>query len=120
MQQTPRWSQIVALTTHPHADIFVMGNMYLATSRASTRGKVMSIQTLPSTTNFKLQYDVTNGQAQTMAQAIANVCENEFTVLTGWFAITTGLGYSLKQRYQLLGVNGIIPITMKRLSHDPE
>ncbi len=54
----------------------------------------MTIRTLPSTTNFNLQYDDSNSQAQGMTQAIANVCENEFTVLTGWFAITTGFGSS--------------------------
>jgi hypothetical protein len=52
----------------------------------------MAIQSLPSTTNFNLKYDDSNSQAQTMAQAIANVCETEFAALTGWFDITTGFG----------------------------
>ena len=54
----------------------------------------MTIQTLQTSTNFVVKYDDSNAEAQGMAQAIANVCENEFTVLTGWFAISTGFGPS--------------------------
>jgi len=54
----------------------------------------VTIQTLPSTTNFNLKYDDSNAQADTMANAIAGVCETEFTALTSWFGITTGFGTS--------------------------
>lgn len=52
----------------------------------------MTIQSLPSTTNFNLAFDDSNAQAKGMAQAIAGVCETEFAALAGWFAITTGFG----------------------------
>ena len=54
----------------------------------------MAIQTLQTTTNFVIKYDDSNSQAQGMATAIAAVAENEFTVLTGWFNITSGFGAS--------------------------
>lgn len=54
----------------------------------------MTLQSLPSTTNFNLAYDDSNAPAKGMAQAIAGVCESEFTALTGWFAITSGFGAS--------------------------
>ena len=54
----------------------------------------MAVHTLQTTTNFVVQYDDSNGQAKGMANAIASVCENEFTALTGWFVITSGFGTS--------------------------
>lgn len=54
----------------------------------------MTIQSLPSTTNFNLAYDDSNAQAKGMAQAIAGICESEFGALTGWFAISSGFGNS--------------------------
>ena len=52
----------------------------------------MTIHAVQTTTNFVVQYDDGNAQAQGMATAIAGVCESEFTALTGWFNITTGFG----------------------------
>jgi hypothetical protein len=54
----------------------------------------MAIQQTQTSTNFVVQYDDSNTEAKGMAAAIAAVCENEFTVLTGWFNITTGFGPS--------------------------
>jgi hypothetical protein len=71
------------------------------------RGINMTIQTLQTTTNFVIKYDDSNSEAQGMAQAVANVCENEFTVLTGWFNITLGAGF---------GVNDRITMTVQALS----
>lgn len=67
----------------------------------------MPIQTLQTTTNFVVKYDDSNSEAQGMAQAIANVCENEFTVLTGWFNIALGAGF---------GVNDRITVTVQSIS----
>src|SRR5450631_811803 len=53
----------------------------------------MSIQTLQTTKNFVVKYDNSNSEAQGMAQAIANVCESEFTALTSWFGIAPGSGF---------------------------
>ena len=52
----------------------------------------MTIHTQQTTTHFVVKYDDSNSQAQGMAAAIAAICENEFTVLTGWFNITSGFG----------------------------
>jgi len=52
----------------------------------------MSIQTLQSTTNFNLKYEDSLTNAITRATALAAVCENEFTVLTGWFNISGAFG----------------------------
>ena len=52
----------------------------------------MAVHTVQTTTNFVVKYDDSNTQAQGMANAIASVCESEFTVLTGWFGITSGFG----------------------------
>ena len=61
----------------------------------------MTIHTLQTTTNFVIQYDDSNAEAQGMAQAIADICENEFTVLTGWFGIKPGTGFGTSDRITL-------------------
>lgn len=65
----------------------------------------MTIVTLQTTTNFVIKYDDTQTAAQGMAQSIANICESEFTALTGWFGITTGFG-----------VNDRITVTVQPIS----
>jgi hypothetical protein len=54
----------------------------------------MAIQDLPASTNFQVHYEDTIPNALTRAQAIAAVCEHEFTVLTGWFGIANAFGTS--------------------------
>jgi hypothetical protein len=46
----------------------------------------------PPTPNFIIQYDRTQAFGHDMAEFIKNACENEFTVLSGWFGVTTGFG----------------------------
>ena len=54
----------------------------------------MTVQDLTPSTNFQVHYEDSIANAKTRAQVIAATCENEFTVLTKWFNITTGFGPS--------------------------
>jgi hypothetical protein len=54
----------------------------------------MAIQNLPASTNFQVSYEDSILNADIRAQAVAAVCEHEFTVLTGWFGITGAFGTS--------------------------
>jgi hypothetical protein len=50
----------------------------------------MTIQSLPASTNFQLSYEDSIPNADKRAQAVEGVCENEFSVLKGWFGIPPG------------------------------
>src|SRR5438874_84616 len=54
----------------------------------------MAPQNLPASTNFQVSYEDSILNTDIRAQAVAAVCEHEFTVLTGWFGITGAFGTS--------------------------
>jgi hypothetical protein len=61
----------------------------------------MAIQNLPASTNFQITYEDSIANADIRAQAVAAVCEHEFTVLTGWFGITGAFGTADRINVQL-------------------
>jgi hypothetical protein len=52
----------------------------------------MTVQQLPSTTNFTVFYEDAIPNSQARAQSISSIADAELTVLNGWFGITNAFG----------------------------